>query len=330
MGKKSLISVIVPVYNTEKFLHRCVDSILNQTYKNIEIILIDDGSTDASGSICDEYAKIDSRIKVIHKENEGVSRARNLALEIAKGEYIGFVDSDDSIEPDMYEILYDNILHYGAEISLCNQKRINGNFAENESSIDKITVFNRNEAIKELSLERAFSGGLCNKMIKKSVLDKVRFAEDIYFAEDKLFLMQFLLICNKVVFDPAPKYNYFIRENSACTSTFSEKTFTFFEAHKRIFYLLAETGEAELIEYAHTTILLSNAILLCIMSGDKAAQKKFGKMIKKSMRANFSLSRLKFLSTVYKIGVIVSIINPKIFFGLYPFYKKQKYLEGEQ
>ena len=110
------ISVIVPVYKAEAYLHRCVESIRNQTFYDLEIILVDDGSPDNCGAICDEYAKIDSRIKVIHKENGGASTARNWGLEIATGEYIGFVDSDDYIHPQMYQLLYYYMKKDGSDI----------------------------------------------------------------------------------------------------------------------------------------------------------------------------------------------------------------------
>lgn len=115
--EEKLISIIVPVYNVEKYLKECIDSVISQTYKNLEIILVDDGSTDKSGEICDEYSKKDSRIKVIHKENGGLSDARNVALDIAKGEYIGFVDSDDYVEKDMFETLYKLAEEHNTEIS---------------------------------------------------------------------------------------------------------------------------------------------------------------------------------------------------------------------
>ena len=105
IGEKPMITIIVPVFNVEQYLPKCVDSIINQTYSNLEILLIDDGSQDRCGEICDEYAKKDSRIQVFHTKNRGLSVARNLGLQEAKGEYIGFVDSDDWIEPDMYEVL---------------------------------------------------------------------------------------------------------------------------------------------------------------------------------------------------------------------------------
>ncbi len=121
LGEK--ISVIVPIYKVEEYLHRCIDSIINQTYTNLEIILVDDGSPDNCPMICDEYAKKDSRIRVIHKKNGGLSDARNAGLEIATGEYIGFVDSDDWIHKDMYHILYKNIIEKDADIAECSIKK---------------------------------------------------------------------------------------------------------------------------------------------------------------------------------------------------------------
>ena len=116
MSENFLISVIVPVYNIEKYIERCVRSICVQTYKNLEILLVDDGSTDGSGEICERLAKEDERIRVFHKENGGSSSARNLGIREAKGEYLGFIDSDDYIEPDMYELLAEGIGKYGLEI----------------------------------------------------------------------------------------------------------------------------------------------------------------------------------------------------------------------
>jgi glycosyltransferase involved in cell wall biosynthesis len=114
-----LISIIIPVYNAEQYLHRCVDSILAQTYKNLEIILVNDGSKDNSGKICDEYAELDNRVRVIHKQNGGAASTRNAGLDVANGEYIAFIDSDDSIIPDMYDTLYNRISKSNADIAIC-------------------------------------------------------------------------------------------------------------------------------------------------------------------------------------------------------------------
>ena len=120
---KPLISVIVPVYKVEKYLERCVKSICAQTYQNLEIVLVDDGSPDQCGEMCDMFAKQDSRIRVVHKENGGLSDARNAGLDVMTGDYVGFVDSDDWIEPDMYQVLYERLIKEKAEISCCGMKR---------------------------------------------------------------------------------------------------------------------------------------------------------------------------------------------------------------
>ena len=119
------VSIIIPVYNIEEYLPRCLESVLGQSYENLEVILVDDGSTDQSGKICDYYASQDKRIQVIHKKNEGVSIARNTGLDIATGEFIGFVDGDDLVEKDMIKILVQNSLKYEADISICQMDTIN-------------------------------------------------------------------------------------------------------------------------------------------------------------------------------------------------------------
>ena len=138
---QALISVIIPVYKVEKYLDRCLESIVNQTYKNLEIILIDDGSPDNCPAICDEYAQKDSRIKVIHKANGGVSSARNKGIDVATGDYIGFVDSDDWIEPDMYETLIKNAEQYNSDISRCSYVISESMSGQTSKSQDNGTIF---------------------------------------------------------------------------------------------------------------------------------------------------------------------------------------------
>lgn len=134
VAEEPLISVIVPVYNVEKYLDKCVDSIVNQTYKNLEIILVDDGSPDNCPKMCDNWAKKDKRIKVIHKENGGVSSARNVGIDNAKGEYIGFVDSDDWTEKKYIQKLYEVLIQENADIALCGYNRVTG------ANIEKINI----------------------------------------------------------------------------------------------------------------------------------------------------------------------------------------------
>ena len=151
--KRKLISIIIPVYKTEQYLKRCVDSVLNQTYQELECILVDDGSPDEAGKICDEYKKKDARIKVIHKENGGLSSARNAGLDIAKGDYIGFVDSDDFIHPQMYEMLVDVLEKTESGMSCCESTscQVNESIAKTsykiENILDDVKVYRSDEII---------------------------------------------------------------------------------------------------------------------------------------------------------------------------------------
>ena len=148
-----LISIIVPIYNVEVYIRNCVDSILGQSYENIEIILVDDGSPDNCGDICDEYGSKDKRIKVIHKKNGGLSSARNAGIDIATGDYLGFIDSDDWIESDMYESLYTALTSHKADISVCGRYIVEGSRITTISDSEKAEVFTRSEALSELVLD---------------------------------------------------------------------------------------------------------------------------------------------------------------------------------
>ncbi len=168
----SLVSVIVPVYNVEPYLRKCLDSIIGQTYENLEILLIDDGSTDHSGDICDDYEKRDERICVFHTENGGLSAARNLGLDYANGEYIGFVDSDDWIEPDMYEVLFHSATETGADIVECGFYR---EYPDKSLSVVRPErMLSSGEAIRAL-LRKELSEGVWSKLWKRHCFDRIRF-----------------------------------------------------------------------------------------------------------------------------------------------------------
>ncbi len=206
------ISIIVPVYKVEPYIRKCLDSIVGQTYRNLQIILVDDGSPDNCGKICDEYAAKDSRIEVIHQENGGLSAARNAGLRLATGDYIGFVDSDDWIELDMYEYLLENALKYQAGIAVCG--RI-------ERHVDKEVVRGFSE-IEVLDRELALKYLLQNDLLQNYAWDKLykrELFQDIWFPAGKTFedvaVMHKLFIkAERVVCLPEAKYNYLLRFNS--------------------------------------------------------------------------------------------------------------------
>lgn len=224
---KPLISIIVPVYKVEKYLNRCVESILNQTYENLEIILVDDGSPDNCPKICDDFAKRDSRITVIHKKNGGLSDARNKGLMASHGEYIGFVDSDDYIDKKMYESLYKNLTNYSADISCCKLIRTNGNnvIVDKKKYNCEIKVYNQQQYMEKFfkikSQECVYYA--CNKLYHRSVLELEQYPVSLT-SEDVVGTYKALLKSKKIVEEDYPYYNYYYNENGI-TGKFSSKDF---------------------------------------------------------------------------------------------------------
>lgn len=211
----ALISVIIPVYNVDEYLAECVDSVIGQTYKNLEIILVDDGSTDRSGSICDEYRLRDARIRVIHKTNGGISSARNAGLEIAQGSYIGFVDSDDYIADDMFSQLYMNIKD-NCQISVCFNNVVDGTkiFAECQLP-DKITILSNEEAVKELIVDSTIKNYVCNKLYRAELFSGLRFPEGKIYED---IAINYLLFDRAEHISVIPKTLYYYRMRSGSVS----------------------------------------------------------------------------------------------------------------
>ena len=240
---KPSVSIIVPVYNTEKYIRRCMDSIMNQTLKNIEIIIVDDGSKEECAALCDEISKTDSRIKVIHKENGGLGFARNTGLEAATGEYIGFVDSDDYIEPIMYETLYNAAKKYNADLCLSGISFVGGNmFSESGGDIKKSyfeeeTVF-ENEGMKKLLLgvvgalpeepdDSRYGVSVCKNIFKTSVIceGKIEFlSERKILSEDTLFMVDFIKSSRSAVGVPGAYYCY-LRNEASLSKSYNKERF---------------------------------------------------------------------------------------------------------
>lgn len=221
---KALISLIIPVYKVEKYLEKCIQSVINQTYENLQIILVDDGSPDNCGKICDEYAKKDHRIEVIHKSNGGLSDARNKGLEIAKGEYIGFVDSDDYIEADMYEVLYNLLKQYNADVSICNFYTVSQGKISIKNADNGINEYNRIEILKEILLDKNIQSYAWNKLYKKELFDEIKYPIGKKY-EDIGTTFYLLEKCNKVVVTGKSEYYYINRQDSIVNNV-TESTIT--------------------------------------------------------------------------------------------------------
>ena len=210
-----LISVIVPIYKVEEYLDCCIESIVNQTYLNLEIILIDDGSPDNCPEICDHWAKLDNRIEVIHKENGGLSDARNTGLRKAKGEFICFVDSDDWIEKPYIEYLYDLIIKNDADLSACDVSFVSNSDSVKPKEYKNSVSFvcDTEEALSQLIKGKGFRAVAWNKLYKKSIISDM-FFEIGKFHEDEFFTYRVIDKCKKLAYIDIPLYNYRQREGS--------------------------------------------------------------------------------------------------------------------
>lgn len=219
-----LISIIVPVYNVESYLEQCIDSILAQSYKNLEIILVDDGSTDQSGEICDRYAEKDSRICVVHQASSGSSSARNAGLKICHGNYLGFIDSDDYIASDMYKILLDNLLREDADISVCGAYDVFPDYIEASGNEKAYFTLSGKKAAKGLFVRKKFfSRGeqrvVWNKLYKRSVFfpkdrDCIAFPEETNYGVDNYVTPMILYRARRVVYSGRNLYFYRQRKGS--------------------------------------------------------------------------------------------------------------------
>lgn len=211
---EDLITVIIPVYNAEKWIEKCIKSVINQTYKNLEIILVDDGSTDDSLTICNKFLEKDRRIKVIHTENRGVSSARNEGLNNSQGKWIAFVDADDWIEKNFCEKLIKEIKESNSDVALCGYKRVT------EENYESINTNGENEVIdKKIYIEKVLNPqtayGFCHmKIINRSLIENIRFEKSIVVGEDALFNLMIAKNIKRAIFIKEPLYNYKINLNS--------------------------------------------------------------------------------------------------------------------
>lgn len=207
-----LISIIIPVYNVEDYIEECLESILKQTYKNIEILLIDDGSTDKSGKICDIYEKKDNRIKVIHQNNSGLSSSRNNGIKIARGNYLSFVDADDVIHSKMLEILYHEITTNDCDIAICKYQHFSDKYIETLKDY-KVNIMNQNEFIENLMIDKEISSHACNKLYRKKLFKNIKYPISKKY-EDIGTTYRLGLQSKKIVYLNIELYGYRIRDNS--------------------------------------------------------------------------------------------------------------------
>jgi len=219
-----LITVIVPVYGVEPYLRKCVDSIVAQTYTNLEIILIDDGSPDNCGKICDEYAERDKRVMVVHKENGGLSDARNAALNIMRGEYVAFVDSDDWVLPDYVKDMHENMARYESDISLSGTVYVyENNRRDMVLAINNTDgLYTQKEAVEKLFYQKGIYPSACSKLYRAELFKNIRYPKG-KLNEDSATTYKIFCLCEKISFSKASNYCYLQRTGSIENNGFSPK-----------------------------------------------------------------------------------------------------------
>lgn len=271
--KESLISVIVPIYKVEPYLHRCIESIISQTYKNLEIILVDDGSPDRCPEICDKYAQKDSRIKVFHKENGGLSDARNYGIKNSTGDYIGFVDSDDFIHETFYEKLLDMIKEHNADISICNLLRFKDykDVLVDELLNCDIVILTSTEALKALFTAKDYGSVMAwNKLYKSSLFKDYDICFPIHrIHEDNYTTYKLFYYSHKIVYTHDKLYYYLQRSTSIMGNS---------DLNKRM----------DGLEAAEETIRFIDSKL---------------PILKNEVRANFILSNITILNYMIEYGI---------------------------
>ncbi len=320
-GREKLISVIIPVYDVENFLPRCLESVIKQTYCNLEIILVDDGSTDNSGCICDEYAKEDGRIITIHKKNEGVSVARNVALDIAKGQYIVFVDSDDVIEPDMIETLV-NEMEDNIDIVECEYYEFSddGKGVKNKGNNSFLSKTYKNSDKLIGFFDGTIKWAIWNKLYRVELLKNIRFNIAKTIGEDAEFIWSCCNNAKAIKEISYYGYGYYQRAGSAIHTKLTEKRFEIFELIEKIKEECKEQKEvfsySIWCEYKNCKVFIRNIL----KDGRyKSALKKLRKKILINKRI---LYESKLLTRFDKCFIRALRFCPHILYGLIWLYVK--------
>lgn len=320
------VSVIVPIYNTEKFLRKCIESIVNQTLQEIEIILINDGSTDNSHNICLEYTeKYPEKIRYINNKNIGCSATRNLGIELARGEYIAFVDSDDYIEKEMYEEMYIKGQKTGSDIVLCG---INTIFLENQKIWIR-KVKNKEEKYEYLTREQLLNNPV-NKIFKTELLrkNKIFFPLDTQFAEDIVFCIKTIIYCSKMSAIEKEFYNYIIHENNSVHNLETRRGV--FESFRWLFSFLVENNylkDKKIYNcfYSFFNFYAIRSVFFMLLNPNQVSEgeyKKYNKIFYEELnKIEFLTLKSKFLIFYYRN--LVFLIRK---FHLYFFLKKLKNL----
>ena len=327
---EELITIVVPIYKVELYLEKCIQSLLNQTYKNLEIILVDDGSPDACGKICDNYAKLDKRIKVMHKINGGLSDARNVGIREASGKYIGFVDSDDFVRQDMYEILYSLIKKNNADISICDFEYVS---EENTSTISCEAVPCKNEwqtitgnqaqYLYFNKKQRIIYTVAWNKLYRTDLFQNICYPKGKVH-EDEFTTFKLLYIAPKIVTTNEKLYFYLVRKQSIM-GEFSKRRFDLLEAYREKIKFYSLNSEKELYKKSIQIYMRMTAQYINWITTDDTGCRQIAENQKAEFAKMYTMTKKKMhLSLGTKMEVFLFVHCLKIYLFLWRFIKSRR------
>ena len=323
-NSSGMISVIVPIYNVEPYLPRCIESIQNQTYSNLEIILVDDGSPDNSGKICDEYAAKDARIRVLHTKNQGVCCARNAGIEMATGEFLTFCDGDDSIKDTMLEELHRNLLATQADISICSRELVYGEHTLSSKDLPdaQLLVFDAPACIQNVLHTKYYSVGPAFRLFRRSLLGDIRFDPAHLSYEDYVYSAKLFLRAKKVCYSKRPLYNYTQREGSAMHSGYLPKHAQVLSIQEEFLAVVESSPYArELRPYAQAGCLYLSLMIMQKLANVKPAPKDVVKGFSKRIRSLCNRKSLALLPRKTQMLALLAGCLPP----LYRFFRRSKY-----
>lgn len=298
------IDILIPVYNGEKYIKKCLDSLLNQTYKNLRIVLVNDGSTDKSEFIINEYISSHPQIELFNKQNEkSISKTRNFLLEKIQSKYFTFFDIDDYAEPTYIECLYNLITCYNADMSLCAKSRHNENKKPNlekeNKNVNSIIFMNQQECLCEMISSKLFNGTVYAKLMKAETLKNCKFDPNIHYGEDLDFCFKIMKNCKSFVYTPKKLYHYLIRNNSIVTSTFKPTKLTLLDCYENL--SIETLSNPELNTCVNSMKGLISIELLYYIWRDKYKDKDVKKKLKQAIKSSIPfIKKNKRLTTLYK------------------------------
>lgn len=301
---EELLSVIVPVYNVEEYLERCIKSIVNQTYSNLEILLIDDGSTDNSGIICEKWKKKDNRIKVFHIKNKGVSFARNLGIEQANGKFISFIDSDDYMSCDMLEKMVKKMQIEKSDIVISNYNTIK-NRKENLKKLNNTLPEQMNrETYLNLMIQKLFRGFVWNKLYKSKYIKKIKFDTSIKMCEDVLFNVEYAKYIKKAIYINEGLYKYCIRKDSVTKSSYSKILVSQLNAYDKMIKIIKDEYKIDPIFYKSAQLETALKLKILFLENnikDKMELKKLNRNIDRFWEEVMTSDKIRIKTKIYYI-----------------------------